>query len=1007
MTILFSEGTEDDGKLKPEAEEAVSKAFAEVAVDGEVAASLLPIVLASANLRVDAATVEEAIRKFALMADDANSGVTLGQALAISQYLAGLGEPRPPSATTSTAGKTASEPSSLRKLQVTVICVMFLSASIAAGLAILWLWLNTTSQNEHYAQIELDLNADMLDVMVHQNFQRQKAKLAEEFAQTIGTLVMDLGYGLSSEMGKAGLFFAVNVLARVIDEWWQREGMLVVQDTTAMLKTWVGLLFARIGVNRTARLMGLLNNRTMPPGAEIIMGQWSNGNNSAIRYLFPPRFTDQCLSGGCNSVPGSGRPMRMALWGYSGVMRANDYRPKMVQAGYTYFPDQQVGMVFKVDLSLVYSVFGDTLKTVFDTLNAQSTTSKEIMVARNLSDGTPQMLTTLRYRRSVRPGGLFGDTPLGRAMRNQVGMTEAIDYDGERVLAAYAGVPSAGLGLVLKVDVADFSNAILVTLGKVLRAVNSELPGSSEVELASFRTDPAGNQVLTNLTAYRFDGQCAGPCNVSSYIQASAGTCSSGVTNGVDYRGVDVIAGYTCLPQLNAIATFKVDRKEVWEQGLEQAVQAADQMNQNEVSSSFEMLMGLSKNLSRHVKTDADVAILTKLKSACKGSCDGTVQGLVKAFQRYEGILYGTDYRGVDVMAAVKYVDSMFVGLEAKVDMSELMAPIVSKALVIMGITLGCLAGSTVLLALYTNTMVRAMVRAEQEGQEAIVVEKQRFSSLVASMYPAYVVPRLLAGERSIVQSLPHTAVFFSDIYDFTSTANKITSEELLDLMGYTYGVMDQVADHFCVTKVKTVGDAYLAISGLPGPQGRNCTLDMLRFASCVTQVFSCKFDHPSRGDVLALLQTHSTKPAGNFAKPRRGGSVSVAAAAAAATAEEGAAMQHSLAPRGRVTPSPSSNGLSTKSDPASRPGHKDPYAKVPKVRCLMSYGIAAGPVTAGVLQGKNPMFDIWGKTVNLASRMQSTSPPGRIQVTDLFCHAILAVPGQPFTFDDSHEVMC
>eukprot|EP00667_Euglena_gracilis_P010889 EG_transcript_11103 len=38
---------------------------------------------------------------------------------------------------------------------------------------------------------------------------------------------------------------------------------------------------------------------------------------------------------------------------------------------------------------------------------------------------------------------------------------------------------------------------------------------------------------------------------------------------------------------------------------------------------------------------------------------------------------------------------------------------------------------------------------------------------------------------------------------------------------------------------------------------------------------------------------------------------------------------------------------------------------------------------------------------------MQSTSPPGRIQVTDLFCHAILAVPGQPFTFDDSHEVMC
>ena len=48
---------------------------------------------------------------------------------------------------------------------------------------------------------------------------------------------------------------------------------------------------------------------------------------------------------------------------------------------------------------------------------------------------------------------------------------------------------------------------------------------------------------------------------------------------------------------------------------------------------------------------------------------------------------------------------------------------------------------------------------------------------------------------------------------------------------------------------------------------------------------------------------------------------------------------------------------------------------------CLMRYGIAAGPVMAGVLQGKTPMFDIWGKTVNLASRMESTGQPGRIQV--------------------------
>ena len=37
-------------------------------------------------------------------------------------------------------------------------------------------------------------------------------------------------------------------------------------------------------------------------------------------------------------------------------------------------------------------------------------------------------------------------------------------------------------------------------------------------------------------------------------------------------------------------------------------------------------------------------------------------------------------------------------------------------------------------------------------------------------------------------------------------------------------------------------------------------------------------------------------------------------------------------------------------------------------------YGIAVGPVSMGVLQGKRPAFDIWGKTVNLAARMEVAS---------------------------------
>lgn len=45
--------------------------------------------------------------------------------------------------------------------------------------------------------------------------------------------------------------------------------------------------------------------------------------------------------------------------------------------------------------------------------------------------------------------------------------------------------------------------------------------------------------------------------------------------------------------------------------------------------------------------------------------------------------------------------------------------------------------------------------------------------------------------------------------------------------------------------------------------------------------------------------------------------------------------------------------------------------------------GINFGPVTAGVIGASKPQYDIWGNTVNVASRMETTAETGRIQITD------------------------
>uniref|UniRef100_A0A8C3A697 adenylate cyclase n=1 Tax=Cyclopterus lumpus TaxID=8103 RepID=A0A8C3A697_CYCLU len=49
----------------------------------------------------------------------------------------------------------------------------------------------------------------------------------------------------------------------------------------------------------------------------------------------------------------------------------------------------------------------------------------------------------------------------------------------------------------------------------------------------------------------------------------------------------------------------------------------------------------------------------------------------------------------------------------------------------------------------------------------------------------------------------------------------------------------------------------------------------------------------------------------------------------------------------------------------------------------VLRVGINVGPVVAGVIGARRPQYDIWGNTVNVASRMDSTGVQGKIQVTE------------------------
>ncbi|KAG7218955.1 hypothetical protein INR49_019380 [Caranx melampygus] len=70
---------------------------------------------------------------------------------------------------------------------------------------------------------------------------------------------------------------------------------------------------------------------------------------------------------------------------------------------------------------------------------------------------------------------------------------------------------------------------------------------------------------------------------------------------------------------------------------------------------------------------------------------------------------------------------------------------------------------------------------------------------------------------------------------------------------------------------------------------------------------------------------------------------------------------------------------------------------------CLCNQtGMAHGSVVAGVIGAKKPQYDIWGKTVNLASRMDSTGVSGKIQVPE---ETYLILKERGFAFEYRGEI--
>ncbi len=188
------------------------------------------------------------------------------------------------------------------------------------------------------------------------------------------------------------------------------------------------------------------------------------------------------------------------------------------------------------------------------------------------------------------------------------------------------------------------------------------------------------------------------------------------------------------------------------------------------------------------------------------------------------------------------------------------------------------------------------LARLVRERTKQLQKEKDKTDELIHNILPASAVAEL--KEKGFVKPrlFDSVTILFTDFKEFTKQAAQLPPNELVDELNKIFLAFDKIVEEFGLEKLKTIGDSYMAASGLPQETA----------------------DHAERVVKAALKMQEFIKHG----------------------------------------------------------------TKSLKINWVMRAGVHTGNVVAGVVGSKKFTYDIWGDTVNIASRMESSGVPGYVNIS-------------------------
>ncbi len=124
------------------------------------------------------------------------------------------------------------------------------------------------------------------------------------------------------------------------------------------------------------------------------------------------------------------------------------------------------------------------------------------------------------------------------------------------------------------------------------------------------------------------------------------------------------------------------------------------------------------------------------------------------------------------------------------------------------------------------NQMYRREIAFREEAEiearlllETTKFQKEQIEELLLNILPKPIAERLQDGQSIIADSFSDVSVLFADLVGFTNFASQKSAAETVKVLNQIFSEFDQLSLQHGLEKIKTIGDAYMVVGGLPEPQ--------------------------------------------------------------------------------------------------------------------------------------------------------------------------------------------